>query len=68
MADKAPPLFHSSGSVLPEGTASNAPSKGNTSHAKTPCISQKLSHDQFFTLLIGTYELLGPKLPMAIIS
>lgn len=33
-----------------------------------PCTSQKLSQDQFFTLLIGTYELLCPKLPMAIIS
>ena len=68
MAGKAPPLLHSSGSVLPEGTANKAPNKGNTSHAKIPCTSQKLSHDHFFTLLMGTYELLCPKLPMAIIN
>jgi len=44
----------SSPRVCPAGTASNAPSTGKTNHAKTPCVSQKLSHDQFFTLLIGT--------------
>ena len=68
IAGKAPPLLHNSVRVLPAGIASNAPSSGKTSHAKMPCTSQKLSQDQFFTLLIGTYELLCPKLPMAIIS
>ena len=53
---------------LPAGMASNAPNNGKTSHAKIPCTSQKLSHDQFFTLLMGTYELLCPKLPIAIIN
>ena len=32
-----------------------------------PCVSQKLSHDQARTLLIGTYELDWQKLPIAII-
>ncbi|SBW02611.1 hypothetical protein KL86DYS1_30357 [uncultured Dysgonomonas sp.] len=50
----SPPENNSSVSEKPEGTANNAPIKGKINQAKIPCISQKHSHDQFLTLLIGT--------------
>lgn len=46
--------------------ANKAPKKGNTNHAKTPCTNQKFSQDHSLTLLMGTYELDWPKLPIAI--
>jgi hypothetical protein len=62
-----PPADKMSKREYPAGRASRAPAIGNTSQAKTPCVSQKLSHDHDFTFFIGTYELDCPILPIAMI-